>query len=201
MFGINKYKSYDLVKLSKKVKRKLSDKRYMHTIGVTYTAASLAMKYECDLNHVMTAGLLHDCAKNMTADDMISYCNKNKIELSDTEKINPELLHAKVGSVLADKKYGIKDEEILSAIRFHTTGKPDMSMMEKIIYVADFIEPGRTNLPNIDIIRKTAFTDIDKALVMILKSTLSYLKTQDCSIDSLTQETYDHYVQSIAEEN
>lgn len=201
MFGINKYKSYDLVKLSKKVKRKLSDKRYLHTIGVTYTAASLAMKYECDLNHVMTAGLLHDCAKNMTADDMISYCNKNKIELSDTEKINPELLHAKVGSVLADKKYGIKDEEILSAIRFHTTGKPDMSMMEKIIYVADFIEPGRTNLPNIDIIRKTAFTDIDKALVMILKSTLSYLKTQDCIIDSLTQETYDHYVQSIAEEN
>ena len=201
MFGINKYKSYDLVKLSKKVKRKLSDKRYLHTIGVTYTAASLAMKYECDLNHVMTARLLHDCAKNMTADDMISYCNKNKIELSDTEKINPELLHAKVGSVLADKKYGIKDEEILSAIRFHTTGKPDMSMMEKIIYVADFIEPGRTNLPNIDIIRKTAFTDIDKALVMILKSTLSYLKTQDCIIDSLTQETYDHYVQSIAEEN
>lgn len=200
MIITKKNKVYDIEKLVKKIKRALSPSRYAHTMGVTYTAASLAMRYECDINHVMTAGLLHDCAKNMSGDQLIQYCEKNKISITETERANNELLHAKVGSKLAEKKYGVKDADILNAILYHTTGKPNMTMIEKIIYVADFIEPGRRELPNISVIRKTAFIDIDKAMILILQSTLSYLKSKEILIDNSTQETYDYYV-STHEEN
>lgn len=202
MIGLKKTKSYDITKLIKKVKRVLSASRFEHTMGVAYTAASLAMRYECDINHVMTAGILHDCAKYMNGDQLIAYCEKNKIEISETERLNNELLHAKVGSKLAEKKYGIKDSDILNAILYHTTGKPNMSLIEKIIYIADFIEPGRKELPNIAEIRKTAFVDIDKAMILILQTTLSYLKSKESLIDKSTQETYDYYVsESIKETN
>lgn len=197
MFGINnakKYKEYDLGKLTKKVKHAISDHRFVHTMGVAYTAAALAMRYECDINHAMTAGILHDCAKGMTEGDLIKWCEKNKMSVSDVEKLNPELLHAKVGSVLAEKKYGVKDEEIITAIKYHTTGKPNMSLLGKIIYISDFIEPNRRELEGIAEIRKVAFIDIDKAMIMILKSCLKYLNEKGSLIDSLTQETYDYYV-------
>ncbi len=187
---------YDLTKLQKQMKRKLSDHRFRHTIGVTYTAAALAMRYGVDLNHAMTAGLLHDCAKYMSDDELRQNCERYKIEITQTERDNPALLHAKVGSVLAAKKYHVRDQEILNAIRHHTTGQPDMSLMDKIIFIADYIEPNREPLPNLDEIRKTAFVDIDKTLVMILKSTLEYLKTKQSVIDDATKKTYDHYVKA-----
>lgn len=194
MFGINKNKTYDLDKLTKKVKRNLTAHRYIHTMGVMYTSASLAMRYDFDINHAMTAGLLHDCAKKMSYGDLIKWCENNKIETSDVEKLNPELLHAKVGSKLAEKKYGIKDEDILNSIKYHTTGRPAMSTLEKIIYVADFIEPGRKELPKLNEIRKEAFIDIDKCIILILESTLSYLHEKGSLIDNATQETYNYYV-------
>ena len=115
-----KNKVYDLAKIQKQVKRKLSDHRFRHTIGVTYTAAAMAMRYGADINHAMTAGLLHDCAKFMTADELYSNCERYGIEVSATEKINPSLLHAKVGAVLAARKYHIHDKEITDAILHHT---------------------------------------------------------------------------------
>ncbi len=187
MLNLNKkYVEYDLEKLKKQMKRKLSDHRFRHTIGVTYTAAALAMRYGADLNHAMTAGLLHDCAKYMSDDELFKNCERYKIEITQTEKDNPALLHAKVGSVLASKRYHVRDKEIISAILHHTTGQPDMSLMDKIVFIADYIEPHREPLPDIDEIRKTAFVDIDQTLVMILKSTLKYLKTKQTAIDDAT---------------
>lgn len=186
-------KSYDLTKLAKKVRHHISKHRFSHTYGVAYTAAALAMKYGFSINHAMTAGILHDCAKGMSGSDLIKWCEKNQIELSDVERLNPELLHAKVGSDIAQKKYGINDDEILNAIKFHTTGRPNMTLLEKIIYIADYIEPGRKELPGIDEVREMAFTDIDKAMIMILKSILDYLNKKGTIIDKATQETYDYY--------
>ena len=189
-----KKKEYDLLKMQQQVKRKLSEARFHHTLGVTYTAAALAMRYDIDLNQAMTAGLLHDCAKYMSADELLKYCERYRIEVTTTEKLNPALLHAKVGAMLAAKKYHVKDKEILSAIIHHTTGYPNMATLDKIVFVADYIEPNREELPKIEEIRKQAFVNLDKALVMILRATLNHLHNMQNEIDDMTQKTYDFYV-------
>lgn len=184
---------YNIQKIQNKLKRKLSDSRYVHTLGVAYTAASLAMKYGYDISDAFLAGLLHDCAKYMNGNEFIKCALENNIEISDAEKNKPDLLHAKIGAFFAKKKYDIEDEEICSAIRYHTTGRPNMTLLEKIIYIADYIEPKRDKMPRLDIIRKTAFEDIDECLKMILNDSVEYLKSSGMSIDTTTIETYDYY--------
>lgn len=186
-------KTADVKKIRKKMEKELDAHRYEHTLGVAYTAARLAMVHGEDVQKAEIAGLLHDCAKCMSDEKRISVCEKNNIPISEAERANPGLLHAKVGAYLAEKEYDIQDEEVLLAIQSHTTGRPGMSALEKIIYIADFIEPGRKQDPNLPRIRKAAFEEIDKALLMILKDTLFYLKSIDSVVDPMTQETYDFY--------
>lgn len=171
-------------------------KRFEHTLGVEYTAAALAMRYGCDVRDAQIAGLLHDCAKCLTDEKRLSICKKNKIPVTAVEKKNPFLLHAKVGAHLAYKKYGIKNPDILNAIRSHTTGRQNMSKLEKIIFIADYIEPGRTHAPNLAEIRKLAFLDLDRAFVRILEDTLDYLKSSGGDIDPMTEETWNCYRES-----
>ena len=180
-------------KLRKKVKDVMTKSRYEHTLGVEFIAASLAMRYEIDIDKAEIAGLLHDCAKCIDDEDKLDECKKYKIELTDVEKRNPFLIHSKLGAVYANKLYGIDDEEIISAIRFHTTGKPDMTILEKIIFIADYIEPGRDKAPNLQEIRKMSFMDIDEAMYMILKDTLEYLESGEGEKDELTKETFLFY--------
>ena len=106
---------------------------------------------------------------------------------------NPVLLHAKVGAFYAKNKYGVDDETIIDSILYHTTGRPDMGILEKIIYVADYIEPHRKKLPNLAEIRKIAFSDIDMAVFLILENSLNYLEKGKTQIDPVTRETYDFY--------
>lgn len=167
--------------------------RYEHTLGVEFTAASLAMRYGVDIDKAEIAGLLHDCAKCIDDEDKFDDCKKYKIELTDVEKRNPFLIHSKLGAVYANKLYGIDDEEVISAIRFHTTGKPDMTLLEKIIFIADYIEPGRDKAPNLKEIRQMAFIDIDEAMYMILKDTLDYLDKGEGEKDELTKDTFLFY--------
>ena len=169
------------------------EKRYEHTLGVAFTAASLAMRYGADVKQAQVAGLLHDCAKCMTNEERLSICKKNKLEVTPVEKANPFLLHAKVGAFLAKEKYGIQDEEILSAVRCHTTGRPNMTLLEKIVFTADYIEPSRKTAPNLDEVRTMAFQNLDIALCKILSDTLNYLDTVDQEIDPMTKETYHYY--------
>ena len=116
-------------------------------------------------------------------------------KVTEVERKNPFLLHAKVGAYLAREKYGIKDPDILNAIQNHTTGRKNMSLLEKIIFVADYIEPGRKHAPNLAEVRKLAFMDIDRALLMILRDTLQYLKASGGDIDPMTEETWRYYSQ------
>ncbi|MBQ3792694.1 MAG: bis(5'-nucleosyl)-tetraphosphatase (symmetrical) YqeK [Lachnospiraceae bacterium] len=180
-------------KIRKKLKDELDPKRYEHTLGVASTAVCLAMVYDEDLDKATTAGLLHDCAKCLTNEERIKICKKNQIEITEAEYENPFLLHAKVGSYLAEKEYEVTDEDVLMAIRSHTTGRPGMSTLEKIIYVADYIEPNRNHSGRLPELRKLAFQDLDKALIQILKDTLGYLDTTDAKIDPMTKETYEYY--------
>ena len=182
-----------LKKLTKEMEKVQDSKRFVHTLGVEFTAAALAMRYGEDVERAQVAGLLHDCAKCLGNDKLLSACEKHHIPVSDVEKRNPYLLHAKVGSYLAKKEYKVEDPGILSAILYHTTGHPDMTLLEKIIFTADYIEPGRKQAPNLTEIRKMAFENLDEAVKKILEDTLEYLRSGDGEMDPMTEETYLYY--------
>ncbi len=188
-----KKRKRNIDKMRRKVRRRLDKERYEHTLGVMYTAGALAMRYHVDLDTALAAGLLHDCAKCIPHEKKIKLCEKKHIPISDFERKNPGLLHAKLGAYLARKKYKVKDKEILDAITYHTTGRPKMTLLDKIVYIADYIEPNRRNAPNLDEARKMAFQDIDQCLYLILKDCLSYLESRNMAIDPKTQETYEYY--------
>jgi len=192
-------KSKELYQIRILLEKVLTPKRYQHTLGVEYTAAALAMRYDIPLIDARLAGLLHDCAKCLPYEEKIALCEQHQIPVSDIEQQNPELLHAKAGYILAQTEYQITDTDILNAILYHTTGRPDMSLLEKIIFIADYIEPGRNKAPNLAKVRKLAFIDLDQALVQIMLDTLSYLEESEGVIDPLTRESYLYY--STMEEN
>ena len=194
MFDLSR-ENIDLIKAD--LKEKLPKKRYEHTLGVAYTAAALAMCYGEDILKAELAGILHDVAKAKKSselkDDMKGYIDP----YTDGDYVAliadkaPQILHAIYAPYLAKKDYKIEDKDILSAIRWHTTGKKDMTMLEKIVFVADYIEPNRKKLPDLDRIRTLSFHDISEAVKVIAKSTIEYLGSQGMYIDKFTYELSD----------
>lgn len=182
-----------LEQMKKKIKQVQNEQRYEHTLGVMYTAGALAMRYGEELYKALFAGLLHDCAKGFPSSAILNICNAVHIPVSNAESKNPGLLHAKLGAYLADKEYGISDSYITDAIRCHTTGRPNMTLLDKIIYIADYMEPNRKEAPNLAEIRRLAFEDIDECLYEILKASVAYLQAKKEIIDPMTEETYLYY--------
>lgn len=186
-------KTLELKKLRKAMEKALDDRRYEHTLGVEYTAAALAMCYGASVKNAQIAGLLHDCAKCLSDEKKLSICAKHNIIINDIERRNPALLHAKVGSFLAMEEYGVSDPDVIHAILNHTTGRPGMSLLEKIVFIADYIEPGRNKVPNLDEVRKLAFTNLDAALLRILEDILKHLDESGREVDPMTRKTYQYY--------
>lgn len=182
-------------KLRKEVKKafKNNKPRYWHTIGVANTCACLAMRYEVDIQKAYVAGLLHDCAKCYSDQELLKACENYSIDVSPSENVSPYLLHAKLGAYYARTVYGIEDEEICSAIKFHSTGRPGMTKLEEIVFIADYIEPFRNKADNLDEIRKIVFEDITEAIYRVTKSTLDYLEKNGRPIDLMTEETCKYY--------
>lgn len=183
----------DTKKIRKKLKKDLDSARYEHTRGVMYTAGCLAMAHSASIEKAMLAGLLHDCAKCLPTEEKLKLCRKHHIPVSEIERENPGLLHAKAGMALAEDKYKIHNPEILHAIKVHTTGEPDMSTLDKIIYIADYIEPGRDQAPRLGEIRQLAFQSLDRCVAEILYDALHYLNGRKGAVDPMTQRTYDFY--------
>ncbi len=185
-------------KLQKKIKRRLSESRYRHTLGVAETAVHLAGIYGCDADTARCAALLHDSAKLMRDEKKIALCAKYGVFVSDAERRNPGLLHAKCGAILAKQHYGIEDPDILHAIAVHTTGEPGMNLLDKILFVSDYIEPGRQKAPHLPELRKLAETDLDETVYRILEDTVAFLhERQDRETDPTTQEAYLYYKQKM----
>lgn len=184
---------YDFIKMQKKLVKYLDEDRFAHTLGVMYTCASLAMVHGYDLEDAQAAGLLHDCAKCIPNKKKLKLCSQHNIPVTAFEEEHPFLLHAKLGAYIARKKYDITDEEILSSITYHTTGRREMSMLEKIVYIADYIEPMRNKAPNLDKIRRLAFQDLDECLYEIFKDTLEYLDENPQNVDNTTKEAFSYY--------
>lgn len=188
-----------VIEIRKNLKKKLDPGRFEHTLGVAYTCQALAMRYEYDLHKAELAGLLHDCAKRFDNETMLEKCMKREIPMTDGEIRDPSLLHAKLGAWYAREKYGVEDEEILSAIACHTTGKPQMTLLDKILYVADYIEPGRYKAAELPKMRKLAFMDLDLACLSIMEGILKYLESTNCPIDSMTEKAYEDMRRVTAE--
>ncbi|MBR3244316.1 MAG: bis(5'-nucleosyl)-tetraphosphatase (symmetrical) YqeK [Parasporobacterium sp.] len=175
--------------------------RYWHSISVAFTAASLAMNYHYDSpDRAEIAGLLHDCAKCIPDEDKVDLCHQYGIFLDQVEYENPGLLHAKLGAEIVADKFGVLDRDIQDAIRTHTTGAPNMSMLQKILYVADYIEPNRDAIIlHLDQLQELAFRDLDEAVYVISGNILEYLEEKGKNIDPATRATHEFYKKIVEE--
>lgn len=180
-------------KIEKKLRKILDRERYMHTMGVMYTAAALAMAHQADMEQAMYAGLLHDCAKCMPNEEKLQLCEEYGLPIRESERRCPFLLHAKLGAYFAEQEYKVTDPMVLHAIQAHTTGTPGMNTLDKIIYIADYIEPNRDVAPNLPEIRALAFEDLDAAMLRILHDTLDYLQEKGGELDPMTVKTYEYF--------
>ena len=183
----------DFTVSERKLQSALSLERYIHTMGVVKAAKKLAVLYNANMNKVSFAALLHDCAKDYPEDMKPRFCREYHVQLDDVAKKNTALIHQFLGAEVAKREYGVEDEEILDAIRYHTTGKPDMTLTGKIVFTADYIEEGRKKFSTLDEARKLAFEDIDKAVAFILKSTIDYVKYKNRVLHPLSVEAYEYY--------
>ena len=172
-----------IYEIREKLRYRLDEKRFEHTLGVEFTAAALAMRFGADVYKAELAGLLHDCAKCVP---------KAKMMEAIGEDVAPNILHAAYGPVVAKEEYGIDDVEILSAIRWHTTGKANMALLDKIIFVADFIEPCRDMITILPSIRKVAFEDLTYAVYRIAEETIPYVEMRNLPMDKHTLECYEY---------
>ncbi|WP_238455557.1 bis(5'-nucleosyl)-tetraphosphatase (symmetrical) YqeK [Desulfolucanica intricata] len=158
-----------LDKLSGRIKKS----RLQHCLGVKDIATEMARSFGADIKKAGLAALLHDCARDWTGADLLKKARLSGIPVTEVDEMLPELLHAPVGALIVKEEFGINDLEIIQAIKYHTTGDCNMSVLDKIIFVADLIEPGRKG--NLEEIRKLAFINLDDALLAAFDYTLKYI--------------------------
>lgn len=163
----------------------LMEKRYNHTLGVVKTALELAEIYNVNKEKAEIAALSHDIAKNMKIYELKKIIDDEGISLTIDEENNVELWHSIVAPILGRKIFKIEDNDILNAMRYHTTGRENMSKLEKIIYLADLIEPSR-NFNGVDELRRISRQDLDLAMLKSLTHTIKYLLDKNVAIDGNT---------------
>lgn len=161
-----------------KLKTMISGKRIEHSLNVRDVAVRLASHYGADVEKARVAGLLHDCAKGFRCDEALKLAKEYELQLDKVTLNHHALLHAPLGAKIAQVEFGITDEEILDAIRFHTTGRENMTLLDKIVCLADYIEPGR-GFRGIDEIRSLAFSDINMALGKAFGSTINFIVSKN----------------------
>ena len=168
---------YNFKELKEIVKSKMSLKRFTHTLSVVEMSEKLAKIYNADIEKCKVAALLHDICKEMDMEYIKNICKNNFLnELSEEDLENNEILHGFAGAYYVKNELGINDKEILSAIKYHTVGAKDMTLLEKIVYIADAIEYGR-NYPSVVEIREETFKNLDKGILMEIEHKEEYLES------------------------
>ena len=187
----------EIYEYRRKLKRILKPERYEHSLSVSFTCVCLAMRYGVDLYKAEVAGLVHDCAKQFSDEELIKLCKKEKVELTDDMLKAPQVIHSVFGAVYARKEFGIEDGDVLSAIYYHTLGKPDMSLLEAIVFTADYIEARRYKASRLTEIRRLAFENLDRAVYEINHDTITYLEESGGFICKDSYDTYRYYKELI----
>ncbi len=178
----------DYTEIKNWLKKNLTEERYEHSLGTAECASELAEKYGLDKDKAYFTGLIHDCAKCLPKSETLEILKS--LELEDGELCNPKTHHAPAGAYVAQKEFGVRDDEILSAIRWHTLGKVNMSMFEKIIFIADKIEPRTRPCEICTPIREALEESLDKALLVCYKNTIKSLVDRNLGICKVTIDIY-----------
>lgn len=183
----------ELKDIREELRRMLDAERFCHCLEVEKTAVRLAGLHGADKRKAAVAGLLHDCAKTMSPSELLKKARKEKIRLDGFTASNPKLLHDKISAVVAEKHFKIRDRDVLSAIAHHTAGREKMTKLEKIIYLADHIEPGRKHA-HVTRMRKIAGRDMDRAIALVASEMIQYLLKKGLPIYTQTVVTRNYYL-------
>ena len=158
--------------IKSELKKILSERRYVHSLGVAEEAEKLARRYGADQSKAYLAGLVHDCAKEFPPEEMEGILKTEYgVPVDSMSRLMPKILHGPLGACEAQRKFEIYDPEILDAIKYHTTGKGNMSTLAKIIYIADYIEPNR-DFEGVEKLRRLAYENIDEAIIAGIDETI-----------------------------
>lgn len=178
-------------KIKSQLKEDVGTSRLQHSLRVLEVAQSLGGIYGADLEKVSLAALLHDCAKLEDKNNLLKRAYDFDIILDEIMLNNCELIHGPLGAKIAEEKYNIKDQEILNAIEFHTTGRENMSLVEKIVFIADYIEPKR-NFLGVEEVRELAFKDLDSSIILSIEQNIKFLidKGRLISINTIKARNY-----------
>ncbi|MBQ7266336.1 MAG: nicotinate-nucleotide adenylyltransferase [Firmicutes bacterium] len=190
-------KSKTLESINRQLYKVLTPGRFKHTQGVAQEATRLAVRYGEDKDKAYIAGLLHDCAKCYSHSEQIKMCEDYSIKLDEYMLEQPALIHSFLGERLAKDVYSVSDSQILSAIKYHTTGKADMTLFEKIIYIADCIEPFRSDYEGLKEIRALAYKDIDQAMICALENTIDFNRKKGGIIHPLSLEALEYFKRKV----
>jgi len=174
--------------MKEKLSTILTEHRYLHSLGVTETAQEMARTFGVDEEKAKIAGLLHDCAKQIDHEEQLKMCDTLGVFLDDTKRINRSLIHAELGAKLAETEFGVTDTEILDAIKYHTLGRPNMTKLEKILYLADIIEPHRKMFDGLEKLRALCKEDLDQALFYGLSLTMEHVNRKGLLLHTQTIE-------------
>jgi len=167
----------------------LKHRRIPHVLGTEQEAIRLAQRYGADVEKARRAALLHDCTKKLEMEEQLALCEKYGMELDELEQVALKLLHSKTGAAIARDVFGV-DDEIYSAIYYHTTGRANMTLLEKIIYLADYIEPTR-DFPDVDVLRKACYEDLDRGLLLGLEMSIEEMQRMGNPVHHATVEARD----------
>ena len=178
-------------KIVEYLRTNLRPKRFEHSLSVRDTAVKIAEFYNFDVDKARLAGLVHDCAKDKSGEELLEIACNSGYNVGEVCIDSPKLLHGCVGAIIAKEVMGIEDEEVLNSVFYHTTGRKNMSGIEKLIYIADYVEPLRV-FPGVDIMRNEVFVDLDKTLIFAFDSTIKYVieKGQMLHPDSIEGRNY-----------
>ncbi|MEA1959736.1 MAG: bis(5'-nucleosyl)-tetraphosphatase (symmetrical) YqeK [Bacillota bacterium] len=180
------------------IQAKLSARRFQHSMNVAQTARTLAQMHGENPDIAYTTGLLHDYAKGISGDELLRIAEENNLIEVDLERQLPDLLHAPVGAYLVERELKLHDVSMLEAIRVHTLGSLDMSLLDKIIFLADMIEPGR-DYPGLQRLQCLTERDLDQAMLFAMESTIRYCLDQGRLLHPRTIEVRNRFLEIINE--
>lgn len=191
--------SVDIEKLQEKLKTMLTPCRYQHSIGVMETAAQMATLFGENVEKARIAGLLHDCAKDIDKSKMVAMCENLGVYLDPMKKEQRSLIHADLGAKLLETEFQIDDPDIISAVKHHTLGRENMNNLEKILYLADLIEPNRKPYEGIEELRRLSEKNLDCAMLCAVEQSIEHIQHKHKPLHSQTLATQQYFLKLCKE--
>lgn len=186
--------------MKEKLSTMLTEHRYTHSLGVMETAEKMAKTFNVDVENAIVAGLLHDCAKQIDRQVQLKMCKERNIELDEIKKSAPSLVHADLGASVAKTEFGVTDDDVLSAIKYHTLGRKNMSDLEKVLFLADVIEPNRRDFEGLLELRDLCYKDLDEAMLYGLTLSIENVERKGRILHTQTLDAVEYFRKLLGKE-